>query len=296
MAYRTSRRVRGTNGQVITVHIIDSLADLPAAATQAPGNEAHGILGSDDGKVWRAQKLAAGMTWVEQLTSRSIASGLTVGGSVAFSVDDTARAAYTTAQTLSHTTSDGSFGGAGIGVRVNLKVENGSGDAVSAGMFGAKLVSVTAGSELGALEMLPASAGTPVATGCGFSVIAQSASNQNGVSLTLSPGTDPVYFKAFGSGAAIPLRIQAKGAAAVEIRKSDDTATLIAAGATGLGFFGAAEVAQQAQQSALTLTSTGNFAVPAEPTAAEIVTRMNLLENRCNALSTALRNLGFIAT
>lgn len=76
----------------------------------------------------------------------------------------------------------------------------------------------------------------------------------------------------------------------VEITKADGTTKAIESDATGLGFFGHAPVAQQAAEAALTLSVAGDVG-----NAAAIATQLNIIENRLNAVSLVLRNLGFIA-
>lgn len=111
-----------------------------------------------------------------------------------------------------------------------------------------------------------------------------------GVYVSMVPGAPS------GSDADITLRIRAKGTGQGLLVNPANTQIRIAWGATGLGFWGAAEAAQPAAEADLVLTVVGDFALPAAPTAAEVTARMNLIENKMNALLAKLRVPGLIAT
>ena len=238
--------------------------------------------------------------------SPSLASAFRVRdiGSWSGSVDDAAyglAAAQTAAQTvtvndavlddvtvgltLSHTTSGTAT--ADVGAGMLLKAENAAGTARKAAMFAGILTTVTDTAEIGEAHILPAVSDTVVA---GLTVNGV-ASAINGVNILSAATGNPARIYPFGE-TNVSLRIAGKGTGSVALTNGQD-AVRVEANSTGLGFFGATPVAQQAQQLALAATVAGDMP---GPTAAEITTRLNLIEDRLNAVSTVLRNLGLIAT
>lgn len=205
-----------------------------------------------------------------------------------YTINDATADNLSTAITLSHTTSG--TASAGIGVRALLKTENGSGTEVLSGSIAGGLAVVTAASESGFLELRPAYAGT--AHSVGFRARAEAAAGVNGVEVVPGATTVPALLAAYGE-TNVGLRIRAKGTGTLQLRNPADDATRMVVGATGIGFLGAAESAQLSAQTALTTTVAGDMP---GPTAAEITTRLNLIENRLNAVSTVLRTFGYIAT
>jgi len=192
-----------------------------------------------------------------------------------YTINDATADNLSTAITLSHTTSG--TASAGIGVRALLKTENGSGTEVLSGSIAGGLAVVTAASESGFLELRPAYAGT--AHSVGFRARAEAAAGVNGVEVVPGATTVPALLAAYGE-TNVSLRIRAKGTGAVQLRNPADNATRIVIGATGIGFFGAAEAAQPTAVADVS----GGATVDAESRTA------------INALLARLRTLGIIAT
>lgn len=129
----------------------------------------------------------------------------------------------------------------------------------------------------------------------GYSISA-TASAVNG--LVLENSATGVYVSSVpgapaGSDANITWRLRAKGTGAGELVNPANTAVRLVWGATGMGFWGAAEAAQPAAEADLTPTVAGDMP---GPTAAEIATRLNLIETKLNNLLAKLRTPGLIAT
>lgn len=99
-----------------------------------------------------------------------------------------------------------------------------------------------------------------------------------------------------GSDTNASWRLRGKGTGSVCLVNGANSAIRVEVNDTGLGFFGATPVAQQAAQAALTTAGPGSFVDGAEPTGAEVAAAVNIAINRCNEISVALRNLGLIAT
>lgn len=211
-------------------------------------------------------------------SSQTLAQTITVNDAV----DDD----VTVGLTLSHTTSGTAT--ADIGAGLVFKAENAAGTARKAAMYTGVLTTVTDTAEIGEAQILPAVSDTVVA---GLTVNGV-ASAINGVNILSAATGNPARIYPFGE-TNVSLRIAGKGTGSVALTNSANDAVRVEANSTGLGFFGATPVAQQAAQTALTVTVAGDMP---GPTAGEITTRLNLIENRLNAVSTALRNLGLIAT
>lgn len=211
-------------------------------------------------------------------SSQTLAQTITVNDAV----DDD----VTVGLTLSHTTSGTAT--ADIGAGLVFKAENAAGTARKAAMYTGVLTTVTDTAEIGEAHILPAVSDTVVA---GLTVNGV-ASAINGVNILSAATGNPARIYPFGE-TNVSLRIAGKGTGSVALTNSANDAVRVEANSTGLGFFGATPVAQQAAQTALTVTVAGDMP---GPTAGEITTRLNLIENRLNAVSTALRNLGLIAT
>lgn len=213
-------------------------------------------------------------------SSQTLAQTITVNDAV----DDD----VTVGLTLSHTTSGTAT--ADIGAGLVFKAENAAGTARKAAMYTGVLTTVTDTAEIGEAQILPAVSDTVVA---GLTVSGV-ASAINGVNILSAATGNPARIYPFSFGETnVSLRIAGKGTGSVALTNSANDAVRVEANSTGLGFFGATPVAQQASQTALTATVAGDMP---GPTAAEITTRLNLIENRLNAVSTVLRNLGLIAT
>lgn len=113
------------------------------------------------------------------------------------------------------------------------------------------------------------------------------AGHPNGGRLSTAAAGGTVVFEAFGTDADIGLTIAAKGtdplilggAATSRVSVGGDAASLV-------GFYGATPIAQAAAQLNLTLTVAGDMP---GPTPAEITTRLNLIENKVNAMLVAQR-------
>lgn len=192
-----------------------------------------------------------------------------------YTVNDAVADNLTTAITLSHTTSGTAT--AGIGVRAVLKTENGSGTEVKAGDIAGNLAVVTATSEQGCIELRPAYAGT--AHTAGFRARATAAAGVVGVEVV--PGATGVATTLASYGETnTTLRIRGTGTGALQLRNPADNATRIVVGATGIGFFGAAEAAQPTAVA----DASGGATTDAEARTA------------LNALLARLRTLGLIAT
>ena len=192
-----------------------------------------------------------------------------------YTVNDAVADNLTTAITLSHTTSG--TADAGIGVRALFKTENGSGTEVLAGFVAGGLGVVTAASEVGFLELRPAYAGT--AHSAGFRARAEAAAGVNGVEVVPGATTAPALLTAYGEPN-VSLRVRAKGTGTLQLRNPADDATRMVVGATGIGFFGAAEAAQPTAVA----DASGGATTDAEARTA------------LNALLARLRTLGLIAT
>ena len=216
--------------------------------------------------------------------SYGLASSQTVAQTV--TVNDAVLDDITVGLTLSHTTSGTAT--ADIGAGLVFKAENAAGTARKAAMYTGVLTTVTDTAEIGEAQILPAVSDTVVA---GLTVNGV-ASAINGVNILSAATGNPARIYPFGE-TNVSLRIAGKGTGSVALTNSANNAVRVEANSTGLGFFGATPVAQQASQTALTATVAGDMP---GPTAAEITTRLNLIENRLNAVSAALRNLGLIAT
>lgn len=207
----------------------------------------------------------------------------------ATSVNDATNNAASTVATFTHTTTG--TAAADIGTRLLFRTENDAGSVVTSGAVVSILADVTASSEVGGVVMVPAYAGT--LAGAGLAVTANAASAVNG--WIAVPSATGVYVRMFpyGSDTNIAARISGKGTGSISLVGGDNTTIGVTVNNTGLSFFNAPTVAQQAAQTALTLSVAGNMP---GPTGVEIATRLNLIENRLNAVSAALRNLGLIAT
>ena len=192
-----------------------------------------------------------------------------------YTINDATADNLSTAITLSHTTSG--TASTGIGVRAVLKTENGAGTEVKAGDVVGGLAVVTATSEQGFVEFRPAYAGT--AHTVGFRARATAASGVVGVEVV--PGATGVAAILASYGETnTSLRIRATGTGAVQLRNPADNATRIVVGATGIGFYGAAEAAQPTAVA----DAAGGATVDAEARTA------------LNALLARMRTLGLIAT
>jgi hypothetical protein len=201
-------------------------------------------------------------------------------------INDATTNAVTVGMTLSHTTSG--TAAANIGAGLLFKAENDAGTAKKAGAVEGALSTVTASSEVGEVNIRPAVADTLV-TGLKVTGVASAV---NGITALASATGVAVRMFPYGETNA-SLRLAGKGTGSVALTNPANDALRVEANATGLGFFAATPVAQQAAQTALTITVAGDMP---GPTAGEITTRLNLIENRLNAVSAALRNLGLIAT
>ncbi|MFO0610681.1 MAG: hypothetical protein U0324_46395 [Polyangiales bacterium] len=76
MAYRGARKIisqRGSGGGVLTLHIVDGEADLPAASGGSVGDKAFCIAGGDDGKTFEIQRDSGGLAWVETTAGAAVA-------------------------------------------------------------------------------------------------------------------------------------------------------------------------------------------------------------------------------
>lgn len=204
-------------------------------------------------------------------------------------VNDATNNAASTVATFTHMTTG--TAAANIGTRLLFRTENDAGSVVTSGAVVSSLADVTASSEVGGVAMVPAYAGT--LAGAGLAVTANAASAVNG--WIAVPSATGVYVRmhTYGSDTNIAARISGKGTGSVSLVGGNNTTIGVTVDNTGLSFFNAATVAQQAAQAALTLTIAGDMP---GPTGVEIATRLNLIENRLNAVSAALRNLGLIAT
>lgn len=207
----------------------------------------------------------------------------------ATSVNDATNDAASTVATFTHTTTG--TAAANIGTRLLFRTENDAGSVVTSGAVVSGLADVTASSEVGGVAMVPAYAGT--LAGAGLVVTANDASAVNG--WIAVPSATGVYVRLhlYGSDTNIAARISGKGTGSISLVGGDNTTIGVTVNNTGLSFFNAPTVAQQAAQAALTLSVAGDMP---GPTGGEIATRLNLIENRLNAVSAALRNLGLIAT
>ena len=192
-----------------------------------------------------------------------------------YTINDATADNLSTAITLSHTTSG--TASAGIGVRAVLKTENGSGTEVKAGDVVGGLAVVTASSEQGLVEFRPAYAGTAAAVG--FRARATAASAVVGAEVIPAATGTPAVLASYGENNTT-LRIRGTGTGAVQLRNPADNATRIVVGATGIGFFGAAEAAQPTAVA----DASGGATTDAEARTA------------INALLARLRTLGLIAT
>ena len=192
-----------------------------------------------------------------------------------YTINDATADNLSTAITLSHTTSG--TASAGIGVRAVLKTENEEGTEVKAGDVVGGLAVVTAASEQGFVEFRPAYAGTAAAVG--FRARATAASAVVGAEVIPAATGTPAVLASYGE-TNTTLRIRGTGTGAVQLRNPADNATRIVVGATGIGFFGAAEAAQPTAVA----DASGGATTDAEARTA------------INALLARLRTLGLIAT
>lgn len=237
----------------------------------------------------RAFKLTelSGYSGADQDSDYGYLSGMG-GGSEAITVEDAGTTSVLEVLSLSHTTTG--TAAAGFGTATVLRAENGSGTVVRAGQFYADLAVVTAASEAGRAGIRPAYAGTVMEAG--FRVTTAGAARVVGAELVL--GATGVYtvFQPYGE-TNCTMRIEGTGTGAIEGYNPANTTRRIVWGATGLGFWTAAEAAQPAAEADLTATVAGD--IPG-PTPAEITTRLNLIETKMNNLLAKLRVPGFIAT
>lgn len=149
--------------------------------------------------------------------------------SPSLSVDDSTTNGVTRNLTLTHTTSG--TAAAGIGAGILLRAESAAGTTRSAGAVDAIHTTATDGSEVSALVLRAARAGTLLE---GARVTAP-ASAVNSVELQGSAAASPVIVIARGSDSNISLSIRGKGTGGAEI-----------GGASGrVGFYGTAPIAQQ---------------------------------------------------
>lgn len=136
--------------------------------------------------------------------------------------DDGNTSTVTTACRIAHTTSGGAA--IGIGVRVALDTENGSGARVTVGALQATTSNITSGSEAAAVELLP-SAGGGLAD-AGLRVRATAGAAVNGLEVIPAVGSGGiVYTGVYGADADVFLRIRNRGTGAIQLRNSADTQT-----------------------------------------------------------------------
>lgn len=217
-------------------------------------------------------------------SSYGLASGQTVAQSIV--VNDATNNDITAGLTLSHTTSG--TASAGIGAGAVFKAENGAGTAKVSAYIAGVLTTVTDGAEVGKLALYPAAADTPVA---GLEVQGV-ASAVNG--LTLLPAAASGVVRVYPNGETnVSVRYAGKGTGYVALANPANSAMLVQVNATGLGLWGATPAAQPSHIPNLTLTVAGDMP---GPTGAEIATRLNLVENKLNALLAAMRTPGMLAS
>jgi hypothetical protein len=103
----------------------------------------------------------------------------------------------------------GGAGANGVGVSASFKAPNSAGTSVFTGVVQGSLTDVTATSEQGAVELIPAYGGTVAAAG--VRVPAQIASLVNGIDLIPAASNGYVSVAPYGSSSNTELRIRAKG-------------------------------------------------------------------------------------
>lgn len=136
--------------------------------------------------------------------------------------DDGNTSTVTTACRIAHTTSGGAA--IGIGVRLALDTENGSGARVTVGALQATTSNVTSGSEAAAVDLLPSAGGG--LSDAGLRVRATAIAAVNGLEIIPAVGGGGiVYAGIYGSDPDVFLRIRNRGTGAIQLRNAGDTQT-----------------------------------------------------------------------
>jgi len=235
------------------------------------------------GGVFRVRDIGSWSGSVDD-SSYGLASGQTVAQTV--TVNDATNNDISAGMTLSHTTSG--TASAGIGAGLVFKAENGAGTAKVAAYVAGVLSTVTDGAEVGKLALYPAAADAPTA---GLEVQGV-ASAVNG--LTVLPAAASGVVRVYPNGETnVSVRYAGKGTGYVALANPANSAMLVQVNATGLGLWGATPAAQPSHIPDLTATVAGDMP---GPTAAEITTRLNLIESKLNVLLAALRTPGVLAS
>lgn len=147
----------------------------------------------------------------------------TVAGAKTFSsapivlIDDATNTGFTTALTLSHTTTG--TAAAGIGARMLIRAESAAGNLATAASFGAEHTDATDGAELSRAGIFPCAAG---AIGAGLRVQAV-ASAVNGIEATVAATAGAPTLAPYGSDTNIGLALKAKGTGATQVQTPGGT-------------------------------------------------------------------------